>query len=74
MMEPKVWYQSKTILVNAAVIAAVVAEFLLDQQQLGLLPFTLDPAWITFALGIINIVLRFVSDRPLTRPRRPVRL
>jgi hypothetical protein len=73
-METKVWYQSKTIWVNALVIAGVIAEFLLDQQQMGLLPFTLNPAWITMVLGIVNIILRFVSDRPVSRPRKAVRV
>jgi hypothetical protein len=73
-METKVWYQSKTIWINALVIAGVIAEFLLDQQQMGLLPFTLNPAWITMVLGIVNIILRFVSDRPVSRPRKAVRV
>jgi hypothetical protein len=59
--DAKPWYQSKTIVINAAVLALGVAE-----QQLGLLePVLPVPLWqvIAFALPVINTALRVITSQ-----------
>lgn len=66
MTDSKVWWQSKVIWVNALTIASVTVMFLTATQAQGGLPFSIDPRWLTIALGIINIALRFVTNQPVT--------
>lgn len=68
-METKVWYTSRTIWINALTVAAMVLAFLVDTQTAGGLPFSLDPRWVTLALGVVNIVLRSVTNQGVTRSK-----
>ena len=57
----KYWWQSKTVWVNALVAVASLLTLITGT-------YTLPPSvmpWITLALGIINIVLRFLTDQPI---------
>lgn len=65
-METKVWYQSKTIWINAITILLAILTLLLTQQANGGLPFNLDARWVILGLGVLNIVLRSVTDQPVT--------
>lgn len=68
-MEPKVWYESKTVWLNALTVIAAILAFIVDTQMAGGLPFDLDPRYIAIALGIVNIVLRAMTNQPLTRSK-----
>lgn len=64
-METKVWYQSKTIWINTITVFAAILTLFLTQQANGGLPFDLDARWVLLGLGVLNIVLRAVTDQPL---------
>lgn len=63
--QPKPWYTSKTVWFNVLTMISVVLVFVIQQQDAGLLPFYIDPKWIVFGQGGINLVLRFVSGTPI---------
>lgn len=67
-MDPKPWYQSKTIWANVIVIVVAIGLYL--QAQPGVIP---DQYAVYFAafLGSLNIILRFLSDQPVTLRRVP---
>lgn len=61
-MEPKPWYQSKTIIFNvltvvSAGLAAVVSGDMLTADQMK---------WIVVAQSMINIGLRLVTEKKIT--------
>lgn len=64
-MQPKPWYESKTVWFNVLTMISVVLVFLVQQQDAGLLPFYIDPKWIVFGQGGINLILRFMSRTPI---------
>jgi hypothetical protein len=70
-VEPKLWYHSKTILINSAVVLAAIAAVLATpelQQVIALLPAVWQPilgAAIPFLLAVINIWLRFTTTQPV---------
>lgn len=66
-MEPKLWYESKTLWINGLTVAASILGFLIDTQTAGGLPFDLDPRWVAIALGIVNIILRSVTNQGVSR-------
>lgn len=55
----KCWWKSRTLRVNAIVLALTAAEAKLNLLQ-GVLPGGLY-AWVAFGLPVINGVLRFVT-------------
>lgn len=57
MAETKPFWRSKTIWAN--VISALVAILLLVSQSPSLMQYS---EWLLLAQGILNIVLRFVTD------------
>jgi hypothetical protein len=60
---PKPWYTSKTLWVN--IIVALVAIL----ELFNVLPVSLPEgagAWVLFAQSALNIILRVVTDQPLT--------
>lgn len=65
MSEPKSWYTSKTIWFNALTVALAIIGFLMVTQSTSGLPLDLDPKWLVIASGIINIILRFMTNQPL---------
>ena len=66
-VEIKPWYQSKTLWVNIGIGVIAVLGWLLDQQNAGLLPFTLDARWVAFAVAAINFWLRTITEAPVSR-------
>lgn len=59
-MEPKPIWQSRTFWVNALTLAATVLGTLT-----GILPAEVAP-YVAGALSVVNVVLRFLTDRPVT--------
>lgn len=66
VVTPKPWWESKTHWINGLTVAAIVLSFVIDMQMTDGLPFNLDPRWITLGLGIVNIILRSVTNQPVT--------
>lgn len=65
-MEPaKPWYESKTIWANLLVTLAAI--LLLASEQLNLSPEATQ--WLLFLAGVANILLRTVTDQPITTKR-----
>lgn len=60
--EPKPWYQSKTIWLNAVTFAAGMLAVI--QVTPNLLPDSATP-WIVLALAGCNLLLRLVTGEPL---------
>ncbi|MDD2721651.1 MAG: hypothetical protein PHH47_10130 [Gallionella sp.] len=59
----KLWWRSRTLMVNALVLALAAAE-----AQFGLLQPYLPGnvyAWIAFSLPVVNAVLRVITVAPL---------
>lgn len=66
-MMAKPWYQSKTLWVNWLVAVLSAGVILLDAvaaDQLPL-PVTPDAAMVALALGVVNLVLRYLTDQPI---------
>lgn len=61
-MESKVWYKSKTIWTNVVIV--LIAVLMLATEQLGLSPEAVQ--WILFLAGVLGIVLRALTDQPIT--------
>lgn len=59
-VEPKSIFLSRTFWVNTLTLAATVLGSLT-----GLLPPEAAP-WITGTLSVVNVVLRFLTDKPVT--------
>lgn len=68
---PKPWWRSRTLLVNAAVLALAAAETQLQVLQ-PLLPVNVY-SLIAFGLPVVNALLRVITVQPLTgeRGQRP---
>jgi len=66
-MNAKPWYKSKTIWANVIVIVVAIGLYL--QTQPGVIP---DQYAVYFAafLGVLNIILRFLSDQPITLTKK----
>ena len=58
-MEEKAWYKSKTVWVNVLGLIVMVVPLLSDYNILA-------PEKAGLILGVVNIVLRFVSPKQLT--------
>lgn len=63
---PKVWYESKVIWFNALTLVGLFLVLLVQMQDAGTLPFSIDPKWIIFIQAMVNFVLRFVTNAPMT--------
>lgn len=61
-MDGKQWYTSKAIWVN--VVAAIAA---ITQAKYG---YVLSPEYQGIILGIINVVLRVYTDKPIKRRKK----
>jgi hypothetical protein len=66
MSDSKVWYTSKTIWFNVLTTALAIIGFLMVTQSTTGLPFDIDAKWLLIAAGIINIILRAVTNQPLS--------
>lgn len=68
-MNGKVWYLSKTLWVNILVVVIAILGFVAGDQ----FPIQLGPDaiyYIGFALGILNIVLRFLTGQPVSMTKK----
>lgn len=63
---PKVWYTSKVLWFNALTLILAVIGFLMVTQSAGGLPFEVDPRWLIIISGVGNIILRFLTNAPVT--------
>lgn len=64
VVTPKPWWQSRTLMINAVMVALVAAE-----AQFALLQPYLPGnvyAWFAFALPVVNALLRVITTAPLT--------
>ena len=55
-MPSKAWWKSKTIWFNIAILASGVVDFILASRAQG---------GGVIALGILGIILRFITNRPI---------
>lgn len=58
---PKPWYQSKTLLLNALAFLIAAVGLVTDT-------FTLTPdaaKWAVLLVGLLNLLLRFVTSQPI---------
>jgi hypothetical protein len=69
--DPKPWYRSRTLWINALMLLAALASAAepLVPGLKAILPERLY-AWIAFALPLVNVALRFATTAPLCR-RKP---
>jgi hypothetical protein len=63
-IDAKPWYQSKTIVANSGVMLATLLALIVQVLQSGSLPAAILP-YAPILLAMINIVLRFLTDKPL---------
>ena len=61
----KPWWRSRTLWINAAVLALAAAETQINLLQ-GVLPGGLFP-WLAFGLPVLNAALRFITAQGLTK-------
>ena len=62
MQNSKPWYQSKTIWVGIIQVLCAIGLLVADFLQVG--DFT-APAFVLLAVGILTIVLRFLTEQPI---------
>lgn len=62
-MEPKPWWQSKTIWVNALTLAVLIIGVLVTQD--GVIPESWLK-WLAAVSAVVNVVLRFITEQPIT--------
>ena len=63
MQYAKAWWQSKTIWVNAITLLIGVVSFLAGQEFIADHPQI--ATWFAMVLGLLNIVLRFLTNQPV---------
>lgn len=56
--EGQVWWRSKTLWLSVVIIAIGITQVIAAQYPSG---------GITLALGILNAINRFLTDRPITK-------
>ena len=62
-MEPKPWWASKTLWFNVLTLAVLVIGVLVSQE--GLVPEGWLK-WLGAVAAVINVILRFITNQPLT--------
>jgi hypothetical protein len=58
-MEPKPWWQSKTLWINAAALVAAVGTWITTQDTAAL---------VVAGMSMINFILRVITKQPLDGP------
>ena len=66
MMLSKPWYESKTIWFNAVVMALSAIIYMLEGASGGAIDLGIPPEMVALALGIANLILRFVTVEAVT--------
>lgn len=61
-MSCKPWYQSKTVWINALTLAALIISTIMQWPELQQYA-----TYLTYALAIVNLVLRFITNTQLER-------
>jgi len=61
-MSCKPWYQSKTVWINALTLAALIISTMMQWPELQQYA-----TYLTYALAIVNLVLRFITNTQLER-------
>lgn len=61
-MNCKPWYQSKTVWINALTLAALIISTMMQWPELQQYA-----TYLTYALAIVNLVLRFITNTQLER-------
>ncbi len=56
----KPWYESKTVWLNALIIAGLILDYVTDNPLLGR-----AAPWVALAGGVLNIILRSLTTGPL---------
>ena len=59
--DSKPWWKSKTLIVNA--LTGIAGVFVALTQDKGIDPYIVG--YITTALGVVNVILRLVTDKPI---------
>lgn len=67
-MDAKPWYTSKTVWANVIVVVVAILAYL--GAQPNLLPAEFAP-WVLAGVGVLNIVLRFLTGAPLAGKKAP---
>lgn len=68
-MNGKPWYLSKTLWANALIVVIALLGFVTGDQ----FPIDLGPEVgyvVAFVLGILNLVLRFLTNQPVTLTKK----
>lgn len=69
MPNSKPWYQSKTVIFNGVVLLLTIALYVLQGISSGQLTLPVSPEIVALLIGIVNLVLRFFTDKPIGGPR-----
>lgn len=57
----KPWYASKTVIINLLASAGLLTTDTLVEN------INVENIWVVISLAVINIILRFVTTKPLSR-------
>lgn len=68
MVTSKPWYMSRTMWVNLTLAIVGLAVYLLTAIQTGQLqnPFDIEPDTLAFWVGVLNMILRWLTTEPIT--------
>lgn len=61
----KPWWQSKTIWISALTLIIGIVGFIAGQDFIASNPQV--AGWFTMGLGLLNIILRFLTGKPITK-------
>lgn len=65
--EPKFWYESRTLWVNAIILILTVAVYVLEGITAGEIDIPLDPEVVVVFVTVANAVLRLLTRQPLRK-------
>ena len=60
---PKAWWQSKTVWINLAAFLLGLIAYILNGVQTGEVQLDLDADTVAMILGVIGLVMRFLTTR-----------
>lgn len=67
VVEPKSWYESRTLWVNAIILIITVAVYVLEGITAGEIDIPLDPEVVVVFVTVANAVLRLLTRQPLRK-------
>lgn len=65
LVEPKHFWQSKTVIINGVVLIIALVSWISQSQGAGILPFNVEPEVLATVLTALNLVLRFITSQPI---------